>query len=100
MLSSLLSTIKHDSILLGCVTFAAVFLIYLVVMQVNVYGYAKRHETQPLHYKFFRLYSKSLIKNAPSKSEKKFYNKTNKITYFFNSLILTVFAVFIFIWLK
>lgn len=100
MFSSLVSAIKSDRILFGFAVLVFIFFMYLVVMRINMYLYTQKHDKRPLHYKIFRVYSKNLINNCPSKSEKKFYKKTNKITYFFNSSLIFVFMVVLYITLK
>ena len=100
MLLTFYSLIKDDSLLSGSSLFAVIFLGYFIVMKVHVSGYRIRHDAKPIHYKFFRLYAKSLITNSPSKSEKKFYATTNRMTFFFNSLLIATFAVLMVVWMK
>ena len=100
MLSSLLSVLKSDALLLGSVTLFALFVTYMTVMRIHVFLYTQKHEKRPIHYKVFRLYNKSMITNCPSKSEKKFYAKTNKLTYFFNSVMIFSFVVFVYVYMR
>lgn len=97
MISLYLSQITHDFVSLSFITFVTLYFAYFIVIKIHVAAYEGRHRSKPIHYKTFRLYSKSLISNAPSKKEKKFYIATNRITYFFNALLIAAFVVYIFI---
>lgn len=97
MFSLYLSQITHDFVSLSFITFVTLYFAYFVTIRIHVAAYHGRHRSKPLHYKTFRIYSKSLISNAPSKKEKKFYINTNRITYFFNGLLITAFIAYIFI---
>jgi vacuolar-type H+-ATPase subunit C/Vma6 len=97
MLSLFLSQISHDFISLSFITFVTLYMMYMAVIKIHVYQYKTKHKVKPIHYKTFRLYSKSLISNAPSKKEKKFYATTNKITYVFNGLLVTAFVIYLLI---
>ncbi len=97
MIANYLRQISHDFASLSFITFILLYLTYTVVVQAHVYSYKKKYDSKPIHYKTFRLYSKSLITNSPSKKEKRFYQRTNKITYFFNAVLVTAFAVYLFI---
>ena len=92
-----LSQITHDFVSLSFITFVTLYFAYFIVIKIHVGAYQAKHNSKPIHYKTFRLYSKSLIGNSPSKKEKKFYINTNRITYFFNSLLIGAFVVYLFI---
>ena len=97
MFSKYLPQITHDFVSLSFITFVTLYFAYFIVIKLHVAAYQGRHRSKPLHYKTFRLYSKNLISNAPSKKEKKFYTTTNRITYFFNALLIIAFIAYIFI---
>lgn len=97
MVSKFFAQIGHDFASLSFIIFVALYLVYTVVVRAHVYSYTKRYTTKPVHYKTFRLYSKSLITNSPSKKEKRFYVMTNRITYFFNLVLIVAFVVCLFI---
>jgi len=86
-----------DFITLGFLTFVSVYILYIGIMKVHLYLYKKHYNKQPIHYRNFRIYSSSLISNAPSKTEKNFYRQTNRITYFFNGLLITTCLVYVLI---
>ncbi len=97
MLSRYIATISHDFASLSFITFIVLYVAYTAVVKIHVYTYTKKYNSKPIHYKTFRLYSKSLITNSPSKKEKEFYSVTNKITYFFNFILIAAFVIYIFI---
>jgi hypothetical protein len=94
-LKTYFAQLGHDFISLSLITFFALYIIYTIVIRLHLYGYKKKYNTKPVHYKAFRLYSKSLISNSPSKKDKQFYITTNRITYFFNALLLISFGIYI-----
>jgi hypothetical protein len=96
VLSLIIRQLASNHIFASFVLIIAVYTIYLVVISMHLYSYKKRHQTLPVHYKAFRLYSSNLISNSPSKKEKKFYRDTNKITVFFNSLLVLSFLLCLF----
>jgi hypothetical protein len=96
MLSKYLNQLSHDFISLSFLTFLILYLLYIIVIRIHLYIYKQKHNSKPVHYKNFRLYSQSLISNSPSKKEKKFYVQTNKITFFFNFLLVTSCIIYIF----
>ncbi len=95
--SGYLHQLGHDFISLSLITFVALYIIYSVVMKIHLYKYQQKYNTKPVHYKVFRVYSKSLIANSPSKKDKKFYIQTNRIVYFFNILLVVACVVYVFI---
>ncbi len=97
MISEYLSSISHDFASLSFITFVTLYTLYTIVIRLHVNAYSQKNKSKPLHYKPFRLYSKSLINNAPSKKEKHFYIATNRITYAFNLIMVIAFVVYIFI---
>jgi len=92
-----LSQITHDFVSLSFITFVTLYFAYFIVIKIHVAAYQVKHHSKPIHYKTFRLYSKSLITNSPSRKEKRFYITTNRITYFFNSVLIAAFIVYLFI---
>lgn len=92
-----LSQLGHDFISLSLITFVALYIIYTIVIRLHLRNYSNKYNAKPVHYKSFRLYSQSLISNSPSKKEKKFYIQTNRITYFFNGILVTAFIIYILI---
>lgn len=97
MFARFFAQVRHDFVSFSFLAFLVLYLVYLVVVRIHVYLYERKHRSKPLHYKLFRLYSKSLISNAPSKKEKKFYRQTNKITFFFNMLLVLAFVAYLII---
>ncbi|GAA4465802.1 hypothetical protein GCM10023093_18610 [Nemorincola caseinilytica] len=97
MFTEYLNLIKNDFVLLSFITFAVLYLVYMVVIKMHVAKYERKNSKPPMHYKMFRLYSKNLVNNAPSKKEKQFYIATNKITWFFNTLTLVFFVAYLII---
>ncbi len=95
MLVSSLEQSGTDFVTVGFLTFVAVYFLYAVIMKVHFYLYKKHYNKSPVHYRNFRIYSSSLISNAPSKTEKVFYRQTNRITYFFNGLLISVCLVYV-----
>jgi len=76
--------------------FICVLVIYVIVMQLYVRTFRPSRSTKPLRYKYFRLYSNDLIKNSPSRTEKKYYNTANVMTAVFNGIMVTLFAYFLY----
>jgi membrane protein required for beta-lactamase induction len=97
LMYNLLHQISHDFISLTFITFVALYTIYSIIIQLHLRAYRQKYNSKPVHFKAFRLYSKSLISNSPSKKEKNFYIKTNKITYFFNALLVASCLVYVLI---
>lgn len=62
--------------------------IYISVMRMMVATYARKKNKKPLHYKLYRYYSADMVKKVTSKSEKTFYQKSNKITLVMNTVII------------
>jgi hypothetical protein len=71
------------------------YLIYMMVIRYCLYQYKNKYQSLPVHYKTFRMYSKNLISNSPSRKEKKFYVQMNKITLFFNVLLISASVIFL-----
>lgn len=90
-----LATLRGNAIVLNGVLFFLLVGVYFVSVKLFVYRYKRRYNKMPVFNGMFRLYSKSLISNAPSKKEKAFYIATNKLTVVFNSLLVV--TVFIFV---
>jgi len=84
-----------DFVTLSFLTFVTVYFLYVGIMKVHLYWYKKQYHKSPIHYRNFRIYSSSLISNAPSKTEKVFYRQTNRITYFFNSILIASCLVYV-----
>ncbi len=84
-----------DFLTFSFLTFVAVYFLYVVIMKVHLYLYKKHYNKSPVHYRNFRIYSSSLISNAPSKTEKVFYRQTNRITYFFNGLLISACLLYV-----
>lgn len=96
-MAELWDILTRDFIYLSILTFVLLFVVYLVTMKIHVYRYTSKHSRQPIHYKMFRLYNKTLISNAPSKKEKEFYRATNKITWTFNALTIAAFLIYLYL---
>jgi len=96
VLSLIIRQLVSNHIFASFALIIAVYIIYVVVIGTHLYSYKKKHQSLPVHYKAFRLYSANLISNSPSKKEKKFYRDTNKITIFFNSLLVLSFLICLF----
>lgn len=94
-LNGYFSEIGTDRVLLSLIVLLGLYALYTIVIRVHVGKYVRKHRSKPVHYKTFRMYSESLITNAPSKKEKHFYRVTNKITLVFNVLLVAAFAVFL-----
>gem|GEM_PF-5256744 len=88
---------RTDLIVLCCVTFISIYLMYLLITQLHFRLYIRQYGKKPLHYRMFRLYSSQLFSNAPSKHEKRFYTVANKITWVFNTLTIVAFFIFLYI---
>lgn len=100
MFTEYLYHIKHDFVLLSLITFAIFYGIYALIVRLHLSGFIRKNSKKPMHFKMFRLYSSSLVNNAPSKKEKLFYIAANKITLFFNSLTIIIFVIYLFICFK
>jgi len=96
VLSLIIRQLASNHIFASFALIILVYVFYLVVIGMHLYSYKKKHQSLPVHYKAFRLYSSNLISNSPSKKEKKFYRDTNKITIFFNSLLVLSFLICLF----
>ncbi len=84
-----------DFLTYAFLTFISVYVVYVGIIKVHLYLYKKHYNKSPVHYRNFRIYSSSLISNAPSKTEKIFYRQTNRITYFFNGLLIAACLVYV-----
>jgi len=95
MLVNSLKQSGFDFITFGFLAFVTVYSLYVGIMKVHLYLYKKHYNKSPVHYRNFRIYSSSLISNAPTKTEKVFYRQTNRITYFFNGLLISACLVYV-----
>jgi len=100
MFTEYLFHIKNDFVLLTLITFGILYGVYMLIVRLHVAGYIRKNSKKPMHFKMFRLYSKSLVNNAPSKKEKQFYINANKITWFFNTLTIVMFVGYLLIVFK
>ncbi len=95
MFANILSSIGNDFITQTLVTFVGLYGFYMLVARIHLYLYQRDNKRKPVHYRMFRLYSKSLISNAPSKKEKQFYIVTNRLTWFFNTVMIVAFLIYL-----
>lgn len=95
MFAEILKSIRNDFVSQTLVTFVGLYTIYMLVARAHLYLYQRENRRKPVHYRMFRLYSKSLISNAPSKKEKQFYIATNRLTWFFNTVMIVAFFVYL-----
>lgn len=96
MLSQYLHQITGNVIFLSFTVVIILYLVYMIVVKVLLYQYKNKYQNLPVHYKVFRMYNKNLISNTPSRKEKNFYIQMNKITLFFNVMLIATSVVFLF----